>query len=85
MKSIVGEATLDEFDLLTLVTEIERILNNRPITKLSSHPNDFSALTPNMILTGVTCEDLPPDVFMKSDALRRSWRKTQYLAEQFWN
>ena len=84
MKSIVGEATLDEFDLLTLMTEIEHILNNRPITQLPSQPDDLSALTPNMILTGVTCENAPPDVFMKSDVYRRSWRKTQFLADEFW-
>ena len=52
MRSIVGEATLDEYNLLTLITEIERILNDRPITALRSHPNDLSALTPAMIVTG---------------------------------
>ena len=84
MKSIVGEATLDEFDLLSLMTEIERILNNCPITQLPSQSDDLSALTPNMILTGVTCEDAPPDVFMKSDVYLRSWQKTQFLANEFW-
>jgi len=41
MRSIVGEATLDEFDLLTLITEIERILNSRPITAYLQHRMTF--------------------------------------------
>jgi len=34
-RSLMGECTLNEFDLLTLLTEVERILNDRPITRLS--------------------------------------------------
>ena len=49
-RSVVGEATLDEFDLLTMVTEIESVLNDRPITHLLSTPDDFDALTSSMIL-----------------------------------
>ena len=43
-------ATLNIFDFATLMAEIERILNNCPITDVSSVPTDFSALTPNMLL-----------------------------------
>ena len=35
LRSIAGESLLDEFDLLTLVTEIEQILNDRPTTELA--------------------------------------------------
>ena len=82
--SIVKNSTLDDFDLLTYVTEIERILNNRPITALASGPNDVNALTPNAILTGCLSEDALTASFLKGDAYRRSWKKTQYLADCFW-
>ena len=36
IRSLAAEATSDEFDLLTLVAEIERIINDRPITCLPS-------------------------------------------------
>ena len=52
IRSLVSEATLEEFDLLTLMTEIERIINDRPITSLPSGPDDLLALTPSMVLTG---------------------------------
>ena len=49
---------LYEFDLMTYVAEIERILNNRPITKLPDSPDDWTALTPNSILTGSLADDV---------------------------
>ena len=82
--SIVKNSTLDEFDLLTYVAEIERILNNRPITALASTPDDFGALTPSSILTGSLCEDAATDSFLKGEAYRRSWKKSQFLADLFW-
>ena len=60
MRSIVGEATLDEYDLLTLVTEIERILNDGPITALPSIPDDLSAMTPSMIISDSIGDSIPP-------------------------
>ena len=84
MHLLTDKATLDEFDLLTLVAEIERIMNDRPITKLPSGPDDVATLTPSMVISGSVGDSLPPDVFMKSDGHRRSWRKTQYLADIFW-
>ena len=77
VRSIVGEATLDEYDLLTLATEIERILNDRPITAVPPR-------TPSMIISGSIGDSNPPDAFMRSDGYRRSWRKTQYLSDKFW-
>jgi len=72
-------------DLLTLVTEIERILNDRPITHLPSPPGDLDALTPRMSVTGSLGDAVVPGVFMKENVYRRSWRKTQFLADLFWD
>ena len=84
-RAVVSEATLGEYDLLTYVAEIERIINNRPITSLPSDPDDWAALTPNAILTGSLADDAPLGVFLKADGYRHSWKKTQYLADKFWS
>ena len=84
MRLIVGEATLDEYDLLTLVTKIEQILNDKPITALPSSPDDLSAITPSMTISDSIGDSIPPDVFMRSGGHRRSWQKTPCLSDKFW-
>ena len=55
--------------MLTYVVEVERILNNRPITKLPDSPDDWTvALAPNSILTGSLAEDVQLGNFLKADA-----------------
>jgi len=73
--------SLSYFDLATVVAEIERILNNRPLTDVSSDPKNFSALTPHMLLTGTPDDATGSDSFMKSDQYRKSWKRwlSEYL------
>ena len=44
-----SQLTTDEV-LLTTMCEVERILNDRPLTMVSNDPNDLGALTPNHLL-----------------------------------
>ena len=83
-RSITSTCTLNEFDLFTYVVEIERILNNRSITKLTNSPDDWTALSPSAILSGSLADDVKFDSFMKADAYRHLWKKTEYLADKFW-
>ena len=50
--SMIKGTVLTEFQLCTIFTEIEVIMNNRPMTHVSDSPNDFEALTPNHFLLG---------------------------------
>ena len=66
------------------VCEVEAILNDRPITKVSDDPNDLEALTPNHILLLKGKPILPSGIFEQNDLYtRRRWR-VQYIAELFW-
>ena len=73
-----------DFELSTILTEVESILNRRPITSLSDDPSDVQALTPHSILTGVLHPDSPVDIFNSAAQYRRNWQYTQIAAEQFW-
>ena len=85
LNALTNEQVLDDERLTTLMCEVEAIVNNRPITKVSDDPKDLEALTPNHLLLlrkGLEC---PPAVFSSNDLyLRRKWRQVQYLADLFW-
>ena len=70
--------------LITFATEVEAILNDRPLTLVSANCNDLNALTPNALLKGCIDSFLPLDVFIKSDSYRKFWRKIGYRTNKFW-
>ena len=50
MKALLKEQVLDDEGLCTLMCEVESIVNERPITKVSDDPRDCNALTPKHLL-----------------------------------
>ena len=50
LKALAKEQILTDEQLQTLMTESEKIINDRSITTVSSDPNDPPALTPSMLL-----------------------------------
>ena len=46
LKALAREQVLTDEQLHTLMTETEKIMNDRPITPVSSDPKDLPALTP---------------------------------------
>ncbi len=76
--------TLEDEDLLTLVAEAQVIVNSRPITPSSDDPNDFAAISPLTLLTGCITPEAPLSTFCSKDEIRKSWKRTQSLADKFW-
>ena len=68
----------------TLLCEVERIVNSRPLTKVSDDVSDSAALTPNHILLLNHCPVVSPGSFSDSDIYRQRWRCVQHLADVFW-
>ncbi|XP_077971754.1 uncharacterized protein LOC144425871 [Styela clava] len=85
LTALVGERHLTEASFYTFLTQVERILNNRPITAVGDDPKDLKALTPGMLLTGRLDPSYPSDIFLKADGYRKSWKLVQWMADQFWN
>ena len=79
-----GQLLTDEL-LKTIFCILKNILNDRPLTRISTDPDDELPLTPNMLLVGKRCESLPPGVFEKRDVYsRRYWRQANFIADLFW-
>lgn len=55
----IGNQILSYEEFLTVLTQIEALLNTRPLCWLSSNPSDPSALTPSHFLTLSPLETLP--------------------------
>ena len=85
MKALMKEQPLNDEGLLTLMCEVEAIINGRPITEVSDDPKDPEPLTPNHLLLLRSGPTLPPGRFGKEDSYsRRRWKQVQYLADIFW-
>ena len=76
---------LTDPQLATTFTEVEAILNNRPLTHASSDVNDLEALSPNHILLGLHRKWNSMLDTDETDVLsRRKWRQVQGAAHEFW-
>ncbi|XP_043230776.1 uncharacterized protein LOC122386061 [Amphibalanus amphitrite] len=89
LKVVLGNKCVSEDVLQTTLAEVEFMINGRPLTYISSDPQDPEPLTPNHFLLGSSDgrEGLPPGVFNDADADvvgRRRWQQVQILAEHLW-
>ena len=85
LTAMMKDRVLTDQQLYTLLTEVERILNSRPLTHISGDVNDLEPLTPNHILLGLhrrwsfICDT------DESDATsRKKYRQVKALAAEFW-
>ncbi len=82
LHGITDEQEMSEDNLMTFLCEAEKILNDRPLTDVSSDPNDLVPLSPSLILLlrGNSCEPL----FECQNVPKMYHRQAQFLARLFW-
>lgn len=82
---VLKEQAPKEETLLTLLAEIENVVNSRPLTHVSPDPRDLQALTPNHFLYGTSSGQLSLHRYIISEiSPRKQWRWVQSFADAFW-
>jgi hypothetical protein len=84
LAALTSEQSIDDEVLLTLMAEIEKILNDRPLTRNEGQVDDLDPLTPSKLLLLRSNACLPPGVFVGEDRYSKRWRQAQLLANSFW-
>lgn len=82
---IVGDRKLSYEELNTTLTQIEAVLNSRPLAPSSDDPSDFSAITPAHFLIGREMQAVaePSYLNLRESTLSR-WQLVQTMLQHFW-
>ncbi|GBL74070.1 hypothetical protein AVEN_230975-1 [Araneus ventricosus] len=85
LKRTVGKSRLTIEQFLTIVIQIESILNSRPLTPLTSDPDNFEILTPGHFLIGRPINSIPdPDYSDRQDNLLSQWQRLSKIVQITW-
>lgn len=86
LRRVMCGKTMEYQQLLTLLTEVEAILNSRPLTPLSDDPEDMQALTPAHFWNFEPLI-LPPQFQNpneKDETGQKLWKERQRMLLHFW-
>lgn len=85
IKRNAGETKLTEEEWSTLLTQIEGILNSRPLVPQTADPGDLNVITPGHLLIGRPFNAIPEPAYdqLKPGTLTR-WQHLQKMRADFW-
>ena len=84
MKTVTNDKTYHEESLITILCEIECILNSRPLLPCSANPNYFETLTPNNFLIKRFDNHSPGLLDTSPHEYRSKWKSVQTASKSFW-
>ncbi|XP_058448664.1 uncharacterized protein LOC131428635 [Malaya genurostris] len=85
LRRVIGTACLTQEAFVTVLTQVESCLNSRPVTPISTDPNDMQVLTPGHFLIGRALNALPePDYTLIPENRLRMWERIQRCTQHFW-
>ena len=85
IKNILGNADINDEELMTAFVGAEGLINSRSLTYQSSHPADDVPLTPNHFLYGQLGGTFAPNSVDETQFnLKKRWRWVQELIRHFW-
>ncbi|XP_040078329.1 uncharacterized protein LOC115328510 [Ixodes scapularis] len=89
LHKVLGRTSLNFEELTTVLTEVEAVVNSRPVTFISTDANEREALTPAHFLMGHKLTNLPSHQIPEEDQaspenLARGWKYRNTIINQFW-
>ena len=91
LRKVIGKASLHYEVIETILTEVEAVVNSRPITFTHTSSEEPVPLSPSHFLIGQRLTALPPAVSMTSAVpdvrkiqLVKHWRCRQWIVKMFW-
>ncbi|XP_031348317.1 uncharacterized protein LOC116174520 [Photinus pyralis] len=85
MKRILGDSILTFEQYTTLLTQIEAVLNSRPLSPLSTDPNDVNPLTPAHFLIGRSLVAIADHNLVEAPNNRLNhYQQLQAMVQHFW-
>ena len=85
LRLILGRAKLTFRQLAIVLTEVEGIVNNRPLRIDSDHVNDLTPITPAELIIGRRMDQIPdPNQRHWPENVLHLWRRRKELLNQFW-
>jgi len=84
LTSITQKAVFSDEELVTLVTEVEAVVNSRPLTPVTFVESVPRPLSPNDILLLCPDSNLPMAETESANAHSKHWKRIQLYADHFW-
>lgn len=85
LKRMIGETRLTFEEFSTLLTQIEAVLNSRPLCKSNfCDTSSLDVLTPSHFLSGETITSIPESVLTGKLSLLKRWELLQQMKQSFW-
>lgn len=85
LKRVIGDTVLTYEEFSTLLTQIEVVLNSRPLCRLSDDSGDLPALTPGHFIIGSSLNTVPePSTIDLPHSRLSRWQLLRQMLEQFW-
>ncbi|XP_071057562.1 uncharacterized protein [Onthophagus taurus] len=83
---VIGDQIMTYEELYTVLTQIEAVLNSRPLQAMSSDRNDFQSLTPGHFLVLEPLNSVVPDPALSGINIGRltRWQLLQSMVQSFW-
>ncbi|XP_064651670.1 uncharacterized protein LOC135502644 [Lineus longissimus] len=85
LKHAIGDQVLTALELQTVLFEVANLVNERPIGRCSTDPDDGAYICPNDMLLGRASATVPQGPFQETNNPRHRVEFCQQIVKSFWN